>query len=117
MIRIEVSQKGARADTIEKLVRAAIATKFPEASIGVSRHEPPESRSDRFAEALSEISDAKSEIESLRDELQDWLDNLPENLQSGTKAEELESAISELEDCISNIETVEDASVEFPSMF
>jgi hypothetical protein len=58
-------------------VEAAIKARHPEAAVSVQRKEPAESRSDRFSEAQSLVSDAKSEAESLRDELQDWHDNLP----------------------------------------
>ncbi len=116
-ISITVDQKGARVETIDKIIEKEIRKKYPDAGISVERKETPESRSERFDEALSSVSDAKSEAENLRDELQEWLDNLPENLQSGNKADELQSAIDELEEFISNCEELESASVEFPGMF
>lgn len=116
-IVITLNQKGARLETVDALVKKALIEKYPDAHISVTRHEPPESRADRFSEAQSSVSDGKSEMESLRDELQEWLDNLPENLQSGSKADELQTAIDELEEVINQCEEVEGASVEFPSMF
>lgn len=117
MIQITVNQKGARAETIQKLVADAIKSKYPEASVNVSRKEPAESRSDRFSEAQSMVADAKSEAESLRDELQDWHDNLPESFQNGEKGESLNEAISQLEEFISGCESAESANVEFPRMY
>lgn len=76
------------------------------------------SRAERFEEAQSKASDAKEEMEELRDELQNWLDGLSgTNLENSNKAQMLEEAISNLEDCISSLEEVEDASVDFPSMY
>lgn len=65
----------------------------------------PDSRADRFQEALSMISDGKSAIEELKDELQTWYDNLPESLQSGEKGETLDNSVSELDDIISTSKT------------
>lgn len=75
------------------------------------------SRSERFNEAQSLVSDAKGRAEELRDELQSWLDNLPENLQSSQKAEDLQTAIDELETFISGCEEAEGVDVSFPGMF
>ncbi len=117
MIQISIHQKGARAETIKQLVESAIKSKYPEASVSVTRKEPAESRSDRFSEAQSMVSDAKSEAESLRDELQDWHDNLPEQFQNGEKGEQLNEAISQLEEFISACDTAEGTDVEFPQMY
>ena len=116
-IVITVNQKGARVDGIEALIEKHIKMKYPDAAIRVERYDPPESRADRFDEALSFVGDAKSGAEELRDELQEWLDGLPENLQSGSKADELQSAIDELEQFISQCEDAESASVSFPGMY
>jgi hypothetical protein len=116
-IIITVNQKGARVDGIEALIEKHIRAKYPEASISVARHIPPESRADRFDEALSLIEDAKDEAEELRDELQEWRDGLPENLQDGSKADELQCAIDELEQFISMCEDAEGASITFPGMY
>ncbi len=116
-IIITVNQKGARLDTVEKLVRELLKDKYPEASVSVVRKDPPESRSDRFNEAIGMVSDGKSEIEGLRDELQEWRDGLPENLQGGDKASELDEAISSLDDILSSLEEAEGADVEFPGMY
>lgn len=117
MIQVSVSMKGLRADTVRKLMEGSIGKKCPEALITVTRQEPPESRADRFAEAVSLAADARAIGEELRDELQDWRSNLPENLQAGEKAGELDDAISNPEDFISNCEEAEGASIDFPSMF
>lgn len=117
MIQITINKKGLRADAVENIVSAAVKAKWPDASVSVSRKEPPESRSDRFSEAQGMVCDAKSEAESLRDELQEWRDGLPENLQSGSKADELETAISELDEFISNCEQAEGNDVSFPAMY
>lgn len=116
-IVITVNQKGARLDSVEKIISEQIRGKYPNAQISVTRKEIPDSRADRFAEAQSLVSDAKSEAEELRDELQDWYDNLPENFQAGEKGDTLQSAIDELETFIQNCEEAEGASVEFPSMY
>jgi len=116
-ILVTIRQKGARVEAVEKLIKDQIKEKYPQASITFEKHEPAESRSDRFSEAQSMIIDAKSEAESLRDELQEWLDNLPENLQSGSKADELQDAISNLEEFISHCEDAENDSVDFPGMY
>ena len=116
-IVISVSQKGARADTIEKLVKDAIKAKFPEAEVTVTRKEPPESRADRFDEAQSMVSDAKSEAEELKEELESWKENLPEGLQDGDKASQLDDAISSLEEFIDACDNAENTSVEFPGMY
>lgn len=116
-ILITIHQKGARVDTIEKMLRGKIQEKFPEARISFERKEPPTSRANRFAEAQGLISEGKAEIESLRDELQEWFDNLPENFQQGDKGSQLEDAISNLEELISELENAESQEVEFPGMY
>lgn len=116
MIEIQISQKGARAESIKQLIEAAIHSKYPAASVFVSRKEPSESRPERFSDAQSDVENAKSEAENLRDELQEWRDNMPENMQSGQKADELDSAISSLEEFINACETASGAEVEFPGM-
>lgn len=117
MIQIAVSQKGARADTVQKLVEEAIKAKYPDAQVYVTRKEPAESRADRFAEAQSMVADAKSEAESLKEELEEWKGNLPENLQDGDKASELDDAASQLDEFINACEEAEGTSVDFPGMF
>jgi hypothetical protein len=116
-IVITVNQKGARAETIEKLVGAAIKAKFPDAFISVTRKEPAESRSDRFAEMQGDVISAKSDAEGLKDELQEWYDNLPENFQSGEKGSQLEEAMSQLGEFIDACDTAENVSVDFPGMY
>ena len=74
------------------------------------------SRSDRFEEAKTLVSDARGQMETLRDELQEWRDNMPENLQDSAKAGELDEAIQALEDVIGQLEEAENADVTFPSM-
>lgn len=116
-IIVTIKQKGARVNVIESLIEKHIKAKYPEALISVQRKDPAESRSDRFSEAQSLVSDAKSEGECLRDELQDWLDNLPENLQQGSKADEIQSAIDELETFIDALDEAESSSPDFPGMY
>lgn len=115
-VLITVSQKGARFDTIDKLVKDALSKKFPDADISVQRKETPESRSERWAEAQSLVADAKAEAEDLRDEMQNWYGSLPENLQNGSKADEIQTAIDALEDIISSLENAE-TEVDFPAMY
>lgn len=117
MIQISINQKGARVDTIQKIVEEAIKSKFPDAVVSARRQDPPESRADRFSEFTSLVGEARDGAEELKSELEEWRDGLPENLQSGGKADELETAISELESFIDNCQTAEDANVDFPSMY
>ena len=117
MLTITVHQKGARLDSVKELVEAAIKSKYPQATVHVTREQPAESRADRFVEAQSSASDAKSTAEELRDELQEWRDGLPENLQSGSKADELDDAISSLEEFIEAMDTAEGVDVSFPGMY
>lgn len=117
MIRIDVEQKGARVETLGKLVKTALAEKYPDARVSVSKIIPATSRAARFDEAVSNVTDGKSEAEGLRDELQDWFDNLPENFQSGDKGSEIEEAISSLDEFIEACDTAENASVDFPGMY
>jgi len=115
-IKITVSKKGLRKDTVEKKVTEALQKMFPEASVSVSLYTPPESRADRFAEAKGKVEDAKAEFESLKEELESWKDSIPENLQGSDKYSQLEEGVSNLEECISGCDTVEGTDVEFPSM-
>lgn len=116
-IVITINQKGARLDVIEKLVSAAVQTKYPNAYIQAVRKERPESRSQRFEEAKSWANDASSAGEELRDELQDWLDNLPEGLQGGDRASMLEEAISQLDEFVNYCDDASNVDVEFPGMY
>ena len=113
--KVTITGKNLRKASVEKLV-AKLQSEFDGASVTCTDATPPESRADRFANALSLVSDAKSEVESLRDELQEWHDGLPDNLQSGSKADELDSAVSELEDLYSLLEDAEGRDVTFPGM-
>jgi hypothetical protein len=117
MIIVEITKKGAQLEAIQKLVEKVLAKQYGDANVRVYRKEPPESRSDRFDNAQSLVSDAKLEGEALRDELQNWLDNLPENLQGGDKAGQLEDAISNIEEFIEACDNAESASVDFPGMY
>lgn len=113
--QVTISGKGIRRDTVEKIVEKALREKYGEgASITVTDASPPESRADRFSEAMSKVSDAKGECEALRDELDEWKGNMPESLQNGSKAEELDAAIGELEEVIQELEAVEGRDVSFP---
>jgi len=115
--QITISGKGIRKTTVEKIV-AKFKEEFGEdAGIGVQDATPPESRADRFSNAIGMVSDAKSEIESLKEELEGWYENLPESFQNGDKGEQLQSAMSELDDCISNLDSAEGCGVEFPGMY
>lgn len=117
--RITVSGKGVRRDTVDKIA-AKIVEKYggeDKVSVTVEDASHPESRADRFQEAISLVSDAKSEFESLRDELQEWYESIPENLQAGGKADEVQSAIDELESIISSAEDLEGQDVSFPGMY
>jgi restriction endonuclease Mrr len=116
-IQATISGKGVRLDVVEKLIREALAAKYPEATIAVSKQTIPTSRPERFAAAVSDIENAKSELESLKDELQEWHDNLPENLQSGDKADQLDNAVNELDSMVSDLDNVVGTDVEFPGMF
>lgn len=114
--QVTIGGKGIRRDTVEKIVEKALKDKYPDATIGVRDASPPETRADRFSEAVGHIGDAKGIAEELRDELQEWKDNLPENLQDGSKAGELDDAINELESFISECEDAEGIDVTFPGM-
>lgn len=117
-IKVEISGKGLRLDSVKKLVEESIQKRLGDGvSVSISKHEPPESRADRLSEAGSLVEEAKGEVESLKDELQDWYDNLPENFQNGDKGQQLEEAIGNLEEIISNLENVDFDSVEFPGMY
>jgi predicted RNase H-like nuclease (RuvC/YqgF family) len=113
MFKIEFQSKGMREETLKRV----LTDKFPEASISVRKYERPESRRERFNEALGLVSDAKDEIESLRDELQEWMDSIPENLQGGEKYSQLEEGVSNLEEIANNLDSAMGGDVEFPSMF
>ena len=116
-IIITFDEKGARVDGIRTLLEKTLQTKYPDATIHITRKDPPTTRPKRFIEAQAKISDAKNEFESLRDELQEWKDNLPENLQNSSKADALQTAIDELEQLAGELDDVENADVEFPSMY
>jgi hypothetical protein len=115
--QINVSGKGIRKATVEKLAANLKAEFGEDAYIGVTDNTPPESRADRLQSALGAVSDARSEVESLKEELESWYDNLPESFQNGEKGEALQSAVSELDDCISNLESAEGCGAEFPGMY
>jgi len=117
MIRIEVHQKRAKLEKVERLVKEVIKKEYPEATVSVTRQEPASSRADQFDEAVSYASDAHSTAEGLRDELQDWFDNLPEAFQQGDKGSELEEAISSLDEFIEACDNAENVSVDFPGMY
>ncbi len=115
--KVTISGKGVKKASVDALV-AKVRDKFGEkVSVSVEDASPPESRADRFSEAVGLISDAVSELEGLRDELQEWKDGMPENLQSGSKAEEIDQAISDLEDIISEGEDLAGRDVTFPGMY
>ena len=115
--KVTISGKGVRKDSIAKLVES-MREKFGEGvSIGLVDDTPPESRADRFNNAIGMVNDAKSEIESLKEELESWYENLPEGFQNGDKGEALQSAMSELDECLSNLESAEGCGVEFPGMY
>ena len=116
-ILITVDQKGARVDTIEKIIEEHIRSKYPQATISVVRKNTPETRQARYDEVMGMLSDAHNELEALRDELQEWYDSIPENLQSGGKADEIQEAIDTLENQISSLEDAEGEEVTFPSMY
>lgn len=116
-IKVTITKKGLRRDTVEKKLQDFINATFPEAAVSVSLYEPPESRADRYAEAQSAVSEAKNEFEALRDELQEWFDNLPEGFQSGDKGSALEEAISELDNAINGCDEVEGVQPDFPGMY
>lgn len=114
-VRIEVTAKGLRMATVEKIV-AKLKNELKGCTTDVTSVKVPESRSERLTAALDQVSAAKSDVEGLRDELQEWRDNLPENLQSGSKADELDEAISALEEIANELENAEGQDVNFPSM-
>lgn len=115
--KIEISGKGIRRDQIRKIVDAT-KEKFGEVvQTSIQDNTPPESRADRFANAMSLVDDAKCEVEALRDELQEWYDNLPENFQQGDKGQQLEEAISNLDEVANNCDSVDTGNIEFPGMF
>ncbi len=115
-IIITVDQKGARVDAIDKILEENVRTKYPEASIRVSRYDPPETRPARFDEAMKKVSEAKEECENLKSELEDWQGNIPESLQGSEKMTELEEAVDQLDEVISALESAEGIKVDFPSM-
>lgn len=119
MIQVHINVKGARAATVEKLIEETLRKHYQlkgHISVSATKITPPETRSQRFGEAQSAVSNAKSDAESLRDELQEWLDGIPENLQGSDKASQLEEAISSLEEFIDSCDTAENVDVDFPSM-
>ncbi len=56
-----------------------------------------QSRAQRLAAALEEISNATNVIEELKDELDEWRNNLPENLEDSATAQKLDEAMDALE--------------------
>lgn len=116
-IVVTINAKGARVETVQRLVSAILEAKYPHISISAKRVDPPESRADRFSAAVSDVEDAKSEAENLRDELQEWYDNLPDALQGGDKGSMLEEAISQLDEFIQHCEDATGIDVEFPGMY
>lgn len=107
--------KGSRLETLQDFLKK----RYKGSYVSVSRDDPPESRSDRLAIAVSDMENAKTEVESLKDELQNWHDNLPENLQSGSKADELDESISALEEVEQELDSAISSAegVSFPGMF
>lgn len=115
MIIIQISHKGARLDTIEKLTLEALRKKYPGIEISATRKEPAESRADRFSDAQSLIEDAKSTAEELKGELEEWKGNLPENFSD--KHSSLDDAISSLDEFIDACDTATGVEVTFPGMY
>ena len=114
--KITISGKGVRQATVDKLAETYREKFGEDVSISVVDASPPESRAERFSDAMSSVSDARSQCEELRDEMQDWYDSIPENLQSGSKAEEVQETIDNLENVIGELEDIEGSDVSFPSM-
>lgn len=114
--KITVSGKGVRKASVEKLVEKLKSQFGTEVTVTVEDASPPESRADRFSQAMDLVGDARSEFESLRDELQEWRDNMPENLQNSSKAQKLDDAIGDLDSLTSDIGNIEDVDVQFPGM-
>lgn len=115
--RIDISGKGIRKASVEKLIEKLRSSLGNGVSINVTNSKPPESRAERLADAMSLVSDARFDVEGLRDELQVWRDNLPENMQSGSKADELDSAIGELDEIMDWMDALEGSDVSFPGMY
>lgn len=113
--KIELSGKGLRKATVEKLI-AKINEELVGVTVRVTDNTPPESRAERFQNAMDKVSDAKSEVEELKGELEEWYENLPEAFQGGDKGDQLQTAIDALDDVYSQMEEVEGAEVEFPGM-
>jgi len=115
--QVTLNGKGLRKTSVEKLVEKMKAEFGEGVNVLVVDASPPESRADRFSDAIGLVSTAREEFETLRDELQEWRDGLPENLQGGSKAEELDQAISDLEDAVQDAENLEGKDVTFPGMY
>lgn len=91
-----------------------VQKQYPGANVTKVNHSP--SRADRFADAISNISDGKSEVSSLAEEMREWADNMPENLQGGEKHTEVEEAADALDEINNQLEEAEAAEVNFPGM-
>lgn len=115
--KVTITGKGVRKATVEKLAEKLKEQFGAGAHVSVVDDTPPESRADRFSNALGLVSDARQEAEELKDELEQWKDSLPENLQDGSKAGEIDDAVSALEEFISEAENLEGHDVSFPGMY
>lgn len=115
--KIEVSGKGIRKASIDKLVADIKKQYGDEVNVTVSDNTPPASRADRFSEAVDFAEQAKGIGEELKDELQEWFDNLPQNFQDGDKGQQLQAAIDELETFCDQMDQGASASVDFPGMY
>lgn len=115
--QVTIEGKGVRKSSVEKLAEK-MKDQFGEAaSISVKDDTPPESRADRFAAAMSLVSDAMSEVESLKDELEEWHGNMPENFQNGDKGNQIQEAIDNLENIYSELDSISSTDVDFPGMY
>lgn len=115
-IRITVTQKGARVETIDKIIEEAVRKKYPDCRVVVERRDPAESRGDRFEQCKDLIEDAIGGADELKDELQDWLSNMPESLQDSDKSGQIQEAIDNLEAFVDDCESAKQHDVDFPQM-
>ncbi len=114
--RITVSNKGLTQKALEKLLKPIRDKLGEDADLSIEKVKHPETRRERFDDALSQIESGKAELESLQEELESWVNGMPENLQNGSKAEEINMAISGLEDLVGDLNNVCEGDVEFPGM-
>lgn len=111
--KIVLTVNGSRIDRVRQMCQSAFGV---DVSAQVKKIERQPSRPDRLNDAECMVSDAKSIVEDLRGEIEEWKDNMPDSLRNGDKYGELEECQSALEELENALDTIDFASVSFPSM-